>query len=369
MSTEVQHTLLYDAEGRIDLKSLSREGMERWFVMALDEKPFRALQVFKWIWQKGVTDFEQMTNVSKALRKVLAERAYLSTLTERLVQRSSDGTAKFLWGLEDGYAVESVLIPDDDRITLCVSSQVGCAMGCRFCLTGDMGLIRHLKPSEIVNQVAQVNATLPAEGKLTNLVFMGMGEPLHNLNNLDVALQSLLDDHGQNFSHRKITVSTSGLAPQMAQLGARTPVNLAISLNASTEEQRRALMPITERYSLAELLQAAKNYPLANGKRITFEYVMFKGINDSLEDAARVMRLLRGIKAKLNLIPYNENPDRDYKKPDHDTVKAFQSYFVSRGFNCSVRGTRGDDISAACGQLGREAAGQVEKDPKLCILR
>ncbi|MBN2798926.1 MAG: 23S rRNA (adenine(2503)-C(2))-methyltransferase RlmN [Deltaproteobacteria bacterium] len=348
---------MYDAEGRLDLKSLTREELERWFVEGLGEKRFRALQVYKWIWQRGISDFAEMTNVSKDLRALLAERAYLCTLSERLVQRSSDGTAKYLWGLEDGYAVESVLIPEEDRITLCVSSQVGCAMGCRFCLTGDMGLVRHLKPSEIVNQVAQINAELPEDRRITNLVFMGMGEPLHNLEHLDTSLQILLDDDALNFSHRKITVSTSGLVPQIGKLAERTPVNLAISLNASTEAQRREIMPITERYSMASVIEAARNYPLGSGKRITFEYVMFKDFNDSLEDAARLYRLLRGIKAKVNLIPYNENPSRDYRKPDAQTVKAFQNYFVSRGLNCSVRSTRGDDISAACGQLGREASG------------
>ena len=352
-----EHPLLRDAQGRLDLKSLPREAVEAW-LDALGMPPGAALRVYKRLWQRAAPTFLDMDGVARPLRERLAEVAYVSHLERRQVQRSSDGTVKLLWGLEDGLAVESVLIPEEERgaLTLCVSSQVGCAMGCAFCLTGDMGFARHLKPSEIANQALQAAAVLEPGRRITNIVFMGMGEPLHNLDNVVAAVSILLDDHALNLSHRKVTVSTVGLVSRMSELAARTPVNLAVSINATTEEQRLGLMPITRRHSLAELIQACRDFPLPPGKRITFEYVMFAGINDTLDDAARLFALLEGIKAKVNLIPYNENPDRPYRSPSAAVVKAFHDYFVSRGLSCSVRASRGQDISAACGQLGREAA-------------
>ena len=348
-------------DGRVDLKSLDRAGLEAWMV-SRGEKPFRALQVYKWLWQRGVRDFEAMSNISREARKALSEAASISWLETATVQESRDGTKKFLWRTYDGHFIESVLIPDPDhpggpRLTLCVSSQVGCAMACSFCLTGDLGLKRHLTPSEIANQPLQVSQTLAPGERITNLVFMGMGEPLHNYDNLLVALRNLLDGDGQNYSHRKITVSTVGLVPAMRRLADELPVNLAVSMNATTEEQRRHVMPLTRKYSLEELMQTCRELPLPAGKRITFEYVMMAGFNDSLDDARRLMRLLSGIKAKVNLIPYNENPQRDIKRPSPETVKAFQHHLVSRGLHCSVRTTRGIDISAACGQLGKAADG------------
>lgn len=227
-------------------------------------------------------------------------------------------------------------------------------MACTFCLTGDLGLIRHLTVAEIALQPMQVQATLPEGRRITNLVLMGMGEPLHNLANLVPALSVCLDDHALNFSHRRITVSTVGLVPKMAELAAALPVNLAVSLNSTTEEQRRRIMPITRRHSMAELLDACRAFPLPSGKRITFEYVMFRGFNDSPADAERLLDLLRGIPSKVNLIPYNENPDRPaLKRPTDEEVKAFQHALVSRGLSTSIRTTRGIDISAACGQLGK----------------
>ncbi|MCB9667956.1 MAG: 23S rRNA (adenine(2503)-C(2))-methyltransferase RlmN [Alphaproteobacteria bacterium] len=345
---------------RVDVKCLSRDALTRWMVDELGDDAGRAVRVFKRLWQDGVTDFAQMDGVARATRERLAERAVLPTLEADVVLDSADGTRKFLWKLHDGYRIESVLIPDGHRLTLCMSSQVGCAMACHFCVTGDMGLKRHLTASEIADQALQVQRTLPEGVRITNLVFMGMGEPLHNLKNLIPALEILLDDHGLNFSHRKVTVSTVGLVPKMAELAAALPVNLAISVNATTEEQRLQIMPITRKHSLAELMDAARAFPLPPGKRITFEYVMFAGFNDTLDDAARLFELLRGIPAKVNLIPYNENEHyRDLKCPDAATVKAFQHYFVSRGLGCSVRTTRGLDISAACGQLGRARMGGV----------
>ena len=345
-----------DAHGRVDIKSFDRAGIERFFVEELRETPGRALRVFKWLWQRGARSFDEMTDVAGSTRKKLARRAYIPFLEPEIVLRSDDATLKYLWKLEDGHTIESVLIPDEDRLTLCMSSQVGCAMACSFCLTGDLGLKRHLKPSEIANQPLQVGRDLPEGTRITNLVLMGMGEPLHNIDNLCTALATCLDDHALNYSHRKITVSTSGLVPQIGELAARLPVNLAVSINATTEEQRRQIMPITRKYSLAELIEACRRFPLPSGKRITFEYVMFDGFNDTLEDAERLFELLRGIPTKVNLIPYNPNPDRDLRPPPPERVKAFQHYFVSHGVSCSIRTTRGQDISAACGQLGKARA-------------
>jgi 23S rRNA (adenine2503-C2)-methyltransferase len=345
---------------QVDLKSLTRAQVVRWFVDDLDESPVRANKVFQHLWQDGVSSIDAMRGVARATRERLAALARVEQLETDVVLDSSDGTRKFLWRLHDGHRIESVLIPDDNRLTLCMSSQVGCAMRCSFCVTGDMGLKRHLSVREIADQALQVQRTLPAGKRITNLVFMGMGEPLHNLAALVPALEILLDDLGMGFSHRRVTVSTVGLVHKMAELAARVPVNIAISLNATTEEQRRAIMPITRRHSLAELVAAAASLPLPPGKRITFEYVMFAGFNDTPEDAARLFALLDGLPAKVNLIPYNENTHfRDLKSPAPSVVKAFQHHLVSRGMNCTVRTTRGLDISAACGQLGRARKGGV----------
>ncbi|MBW2254234.1 MAG: 23S rRNA (adenine(2503)-C(2))-methyltransferase RlmN, partial [Deltaproteobacteria bacterium] len=322
--------LLYDEQGRIDLKSLSLPELERFTQEALGERPFRARQLWKWLWQKGARTFQEMSDLSGDLRGRLAEKATIAFLEPEIILRSVDGTLKYLWRLQDGQTIESVLIPDGERTTLCMSSQVGCSMGCTFCLTGDLGLRRHLKPSEIANQPLQVGRQLPEGTRITNLVLMGMGEPLHNFENLLTALRICMDDNALNYSHRRITVSTVGLTPKLRELAARLPVNLAVSLNASTEAQRREIMPITKRHSLEELLEACREIKLPAGKRITFEYVLFRDQNDSLEDAARLVKLLHGIKAKVNLIPYNENPDRDLRPPAPARVQAFQNHLMSR---------------------------------------
>jgi len=340
-----------------DLRALDRSGLVEFVRTALGEDEAVALRIFKEIWQRGVTAFEQMTTIRRSLREALAARATLRELELARTLRSDDGTIKFLWALESGRTIESVLIPDGHRVTLCVSSQVGCAMACTFCLTGDLGLVRHLDAGEIACQPWQVQRYLGDSMRITNLVLMGMGEPLHNLRALVPALRVCLDEHALNYSHRRITVSTVGLVPRIAELAAALPVNLAISLNATTEEHRRRIMPITRRHSMAELLEQCRATPLPPGKRITFEYVMFAGENDSLEDAERLRRLLEGIPSKVNLIPYNENPGRPtLKRPSDEVVKAFQHHLVSRGTSCSIRTTRGLDIAAACGQLGKTAA-------------
>jgi 23S rRNA (adenine2503-C2)-methyltransferase len=341
-----------DEQGRFDILSLDREGVIRFVIAECEGNAADGLRVFKQLWQTGAASFDEMT-VRKPLRDRLAEVAFIRRLEPSLRLKSSDGSIKYLWKLEDGHAVESVLIPDEDRVTLCMSSQVGCAMACTFCLTGDLGLKRHLVASEIALQPFQVQRDIGSSMRITNLVLMGMGEPLHNLPHLIPALSTCLDDHAMNFSHRKITVSTVGLVPKLAELAAALPVNLAVSLNATTEEQRRAIMPITKKHSMQELLDACRVFPMPPGKRITFEYVMFAGFNDSLDDARRLLVLLEGIPAKVNLIPYNDNPERDLRRPSASTVAGFQDFLIQNGMSTTVRVTRGTDISAACGQLGK----------------
>ena len=343
-------------DGRIDARSLDPGGM-RALLEGQGNEEWRALQAYKYAWMPHVDRFEQVRTIPKVTRRALEEVAGLASLALAARLDSEDGTRKYVWELHDGGFVESVLIPDEDhpggrRLTLCVSSQVGCAMACSFCLTGDLGLKRHLSPSEIANQIRQVQGDLGAERRITNIVMMGMGEPLHNLDNLLRALTNMKHDYGLGLSHRKITVSTVGLVPAMQILMSSSPVNLAVSLNATTEEQRRQLMPITRRWSLEALMEACRSLPLARGRRITFEYVMLKGFNDSMDDARRLAALMQGVPCKINLIPYNENPERDLLRPSDLVVWRFQDHLVNQGLHTSVRRTRGRDISAACGQLG-----------------
>jgi len=342
-----------------DLRSLSRERLDA-LVASLGERPYRARQLFRWLHRNGAATLGEMTDVPRALRDALAARARLTTLERANEQRSSDGTVKWTWRTCDGKLVESVYMPEADRRTLCLSSQVGCAVGCTFCLTGTMGLARNLLAGEIVDQVHRANRRLVELGvadgprPLTNLVFMGMGEPLANYQNLKIAIDLLLSEDGPQFSHRHVTVSTSGLVPMMRRLGEETPVKLAVSLNATTDVQRDALMPINRRWPLADLLAACREFPVRNGRRITFEYVLLGGVNDSLEDARRLAQLLRGIPAKVNLIPYNANPGLPYVVPPAARVVEFQEVLAARHLTAVVRKNRGRDISAACGQLAAE---------------
>jgi 23S rRNA (adenine2503-C2)-methyltransferase len=344
---------------RADLRSLPQEHLAN-LVAALGERPFRARQLYRWLHLKGAATLDEMTDVPRALREALAARTDLVTLERATEQRSSDGTIKWTWRTRDGKLVESVYMPEPGRKTLCVSSQVGCAVGCTFCLTGTMGLARNLTPGEIVEQVHRANRRIVELGDgegprpLTNLVFMGMGEPLANYRSLKVALDILLSGDGPNFSHRHVTVSTSGLVPVMRRLGEETQVKLAVSLNATTDAQRDAIMPINRRYPMAELLRACREFPMKQGRRITFEYVLLGGVNDAVEDAERLARLLRGIPAKVNLIPYNANPGLDFAAPAPERVEAFQAVLIARSVTAVVRKNRGRDISAACGQLAAE---------------
>lgn len=331
----------------VDLKSLSPDALVG-FLSDLGKEKFRARQIFRWIYQRGVTDFGEMTDLAKPLREELAQRAYVSSFEPEAVEVSSDGTRKFLFRLADGKSVETVLIPmDGGRNTLCISTQVGCAMQCKFCLTGTFGLERNLLASEIVNQVCAVRK----DYTVNNIVLMGMGEPLHNLDNVVTALDILYASHGFDYGPRKVTLSTSGLVPQIAELGRRVKVNLAVSLNATTDEVRDELMPINKRYPLQELMKACREFPLAPSQRITFEYILIKGVNDTPADAKRLVKLLHGIKAKINLIPFNEHQGSPYQTPDLQSVRAFQTYLLDRQIVAVRRAGKGQDISAACGQL------------------
>ena len=349
-----------DMAGGVDLRSLDLPALQAFLGSLGDGRPYRARQVFRWLHQRGAATLDEMTDVPRALREALATRAHLTTLERAEEQRSSDGTVKWTWRTHDGKLIESVYMPEEDRRTLCVSSQVGCAVGCTFCLTGTMGLARNLGAGEIVDQVHRANRRIvelglaPGPRPLTNLVFMGMGEPLANWPSLRRALELLLCEDGPNFSQRHVTVSTSGLVPVIRRLGEETPVKLAVSLNATTDAVRDAIMPINRRWPIAELLAACRTFPARNGRRITFEYVLLDGINDALEDAARLADLLRGIPAKVNLIPYNANPGLPYRAPAPDRVVAFQEALAARNVTVVVRKNRGRDISAACGQLAAE---------------
>jgi 23S rRNA (adenine2503-C2)-methyltransferase len=344
---------------KADLRALPLDALAP-LVASLGAKPFRARQLFRWLHHKGAASLEEMTDVPRDLRAGLAARTSLTVLERAMEQRSVDGTIKWTWRTHDGKLVESVYMPEPGRRTLCVSSQVGCAVGCTFCMTATMGLARNLGPGEIVDQVHRANRRLVelgvAEGPrpVTNLVFMGMGEPLANYPSLKVALELLLAEDGPNFSQRRVTVSTSGVVPVMRRLGAETQVKLAVSLNATTDAQRSAIMPINRRWPLAEVLAACREFPARNGRRITFEYVLLGGQNDSLEDARRLADLVRGIPAKVNLIPYNENPGLGFSAPPPARVAAFQEALAARNLTVVVRRHRGRDIAAACGQLAAE---------------
>jgi 23S rRNA (adenine2503-C2)-methyltransferase len=333
--------------GKTDLKNLALPALEH-FLQGQGKERFRATQIFKWIYQKDARSFDEMSNLSKELRAELAETAFISDLAPEAVEEGGDGTRKYLFALSDGNAVEAVLIPDEGRNTLCISSQAGCAMGCEFCLTGTFRLTRNLATAEIVNQIMAVRR----EFDIRNVVMMGMGEPLHNLDNVIPAILIMIDGNGLQFSNRRVTVSTCGLVPEMERLGREVPtVNLAVSLNATTDELRDRIMPVNRRYPLRDLLKACKEFPLPGRRKVTFEYVMLGGLNDTLEDAKRLLRLTSDIPNKVNLIPFNEHEGCDFKAPTRSAVDAFHKYLIDRHVTVITRDSRGGDISAACGQL------------------
>jgi len=330
------------------------------FIVGLGLPATRARHLFRQLYQPGINDFSEMSEVKKEVRELLAAHSVLSSLAPLAVEKSEDGTEKFAFRLADGAVIESVLIPEEDRHTLCVSSQVGCAMGCSFCLTGTLGFTRNLTPAEIVNQVlavithmmqAGIKRATPRE-YVNNLVFMGMGEPLANYDNLLAALRILMDERGLEFTERRITVSTCGLVPRIRDLGRDIKVNLAISLHAADDETRSSLMPVNKTYNIEELLAACRDFPLGKKKVILFEYILLKGINDSLADARLLAEKFSGIPCRINLLPYNAAAEAGpYSCPESEDILAFQKVLRDAGYNTFIRQSRGADISAACGQL------------------
>jgi len=316
------------------------------------EPRYRTEQVFRWLHARGVVSVDEMTNLPQESRDRIRAEAPPATLAVDLVQRARDGTRKLRLRAQDGKVVEAVLIPDQDKLTLCVSSQAGCALGCTFCATAAMGLVRNLSAGEIVDQVYRARALLEPGERMTNLVFMGMGEPLHNYEPLVRALELLSHPLGLTMSPRRITISTAGMVTAIQRYG-REPrrANLAISLNATTDEVRDRIMPINRRWNIAALLSAARRYPLEPRRRLTFEYVLLSGVNDRDEDARRLPDLLRGFRCKVNLIPFNPHPGSEFARPAGGAVERFQQALRAAGLPVYVRTPRGDDIDAACGQL------------------
>jgi len=321
------------------------------FIKKMGEKPFRASQIRSWVFEKGARSFDEMTNLSRSLRERLSAEATITSLVEEKRSASSDGTEKFLFRLHDGEIIESVWIPEEKRATLCISTQVGCKLDCRFCLTGAGGFRRNLSTGAIVDQLLKVRSVVE-EGRVSNIVLMGMGEPLDNYDAVAQALRIFSEPQTALIGARKITLSTSGLAPAIERLAHDFPkIKLAVSLNASHDASRNRLMPINKKYPLARLMDALRQWPLPEGKRITLEYVLLAGINDSDDDAERLHALTASLPSKINLIPFNEAPDLPYKTPSHERVAAFKKILTDKNRTALIRTSRGRDILAACGQL------------------
>jgi 23S rRNA (adenine2503-C2)-methyltransferase len=321
--------------------------------------PFRATQIYKSVYQRWFDDFDLMTDLPKAFRAELAEGWNIKLPVVHRRFDSTDGTRRYLVRLDDGEFAETVFIPEEHRSTICISSQIGCALACTFCLTGQLGLTRNLSPGEIVTQVLIAQRdNLSWELRDTfNIVLMGMGEPLHNYDNVMKAVRILHDEHGLNMSMSRMTLSTAGLLPAIEQLADEPMIpNLAISLTGATNEKRNQLMPINRKYPIEQLLDAVRRFPLKHRQRVTFEYVLLRGVTDSTEDAFHLVRLLKGIRAKVNLIPLNEAEELSYKRPSDAAVERFQQVLIDHNISAFVRKNRGNDISAACGQLKKKWA-------------
>jgi 23S rRNA (adenine2503-C2)-methyltransferase len=346
----------------INIKQLSRQELLDWLAEK-NVRPFRADQILKWLYLRQVDNFDQMTDLSKDFRSLLTRHFIIPRMPIVQMLTAKDKTRKYLFQLEDGNTVESVLIPEKNHYTLCVSSQVGCAQGCRFCLTGRGGLVRNLSSAEIVGQIWEIRKHLSEPEHLTNLVFMGMGEPLANYRQLIRALEVLINSEwGMKIANRRITISTAGILPRIIDLGRDTKVNLAISLNAPNDEDRTRLMPINRKYPIAELLDACRQHPLPKGRKITFEYILFKDENDSVEHAGKLAKLLAGMKAKINLIPFNPYPGSDFRRPAQERIQAFRSILVNKHFTTIIRYSKGLDILAACGQLQASSGFKDKQD-------
>ena len=339
------------ADSRPDLASMDLAELEA-ALEARDHPRFHARQIFSWLYAKGVTDFEKMTDLSRPLRLDLAGHFRISTPAIIAKDTSSDGTVKLLLGLDDDRRIESVFIPDTPSQTFCVSTQVGCAMKCGFCLTGKMGLVRDLTAGEIAGQVRVLANEMGLRDSKFNIVLMGMGEPLHNYDNTMKALRMLNDEHGLAVSPKRVTLSTVGVLPALDRLASEPLMpNLAISLHATTEDQRDALVPVNRKYGLEDILAAARKFPARRRNRITFEYVLLGDVNDTPEDARRLVRLLGNIRCKVNLIPLNEAAGISFTRPSDSRVNTFARILAGAGLTVSVRKSRGRDIRAACGQL------------------
>jgi 23S rRNA (adenine2503-C2)-methyltransferase len=336
------------------------------FLAERQHPSYRGKQIRQWLFQKRVTAFAEMTNLSRALRDDLEEHFSIGRL--QLVRRaeSRDGTVKFLFGLVDGASIESVLIPEARRMTLCISTQVGCGFGCAFCATALLGLKRNLTASEIVDQIMEASRTLRDERRITHVVLMGMGEPLANYAQTTRALEIITDNEwGVGISPRRVTLSTVGLVPQIEKLMAETRVNLAISLHAANDKLRGELMPVNRKYPLTQLLAACRSLPIPRRKRITFEYVLLGSVNDSEQDAHDLVKLLKGIPSKVNVIPFNPHPGGRYVRPSDERIARFQNVLHDAGVQVNVRRPRGDDIQAACGQLQGEEFARTRRVRKL----
>ncbi len=341
---------------RINLLDFDRKALQDFFV-GLGEKPFRATQLLKWIYQEGVDDFDRMTNLSKSLRTYLSEHCCIEAPQIMLEKKASDGTRKWAVRMSCGNRVETVFIPEQKRGTLCVSSQVGCALACTFCSTAQQGFNRNLSVSEIIGQLYIAQKQLGPNQKITNVVMMGMGEPLLNFDNVVAAMKLMMDDFCYGLSKRRVTLSTSGIVPAMNRLHDVCDVSMAVSLHAAHDALRDELVPINQKYPLNELMAACREYAgRGPRKHITFEYVMLEGINDSKQDAKALIRLLKQVPSKINLIPFNPFPQSQYQCSGADTILGFRDILHRAGIVTTIRKTRGHDIDAACGQL----VGQVE---------
>ena len=342
---------MINQEVKINITELTRDELALW----LDEKgikTYRAVQIFKWVYLKQADTFEEMTDIGLEIRKLISRHFTIDRLEKKKIEISKDGSKKYLFGLRDGNHIESVLIPEKNHYTLCISSQIGCAQGCRFCMTARDGFVRNLTMGEIVSQVRDIQNDLESPTLLTNIVFMGMGEPLANYRNVVNAIETIIsDDAGLDFSSRKVTVSTAGLVPLLHNLGRDTRVNLAVSLNATENKTRDMLMPVNRKYPIEELIEACRIYDLKPRNRITFEYILIKGINDSSDDAKRLAKLLRPVKSKINLIPFNEHEMSEFKRPEETAIRNFQEILMNKNYTTVIRRSKGQDISAACGQL------------------
>ncbi len=341
-----------DQENRVNLLGLDRKALELWF-QGIGEKSYRAHQVLKWVHARGVVDFDAMTDLGKSLRSRLKEETCLDLPLVVQTQVSRDGTTKWLMALEDGNRIETVFIPEANRGTLCVSSQVGCALNCAFCATARQGFSRNLNTAEIIGQVWQAHRSLE-QGNITNVVLMGMGEPLLNFAAVIPALELMMDDLAYGLAKRRVTVSTAGLVPAIDRLAQVSDASLAVSLHATTDALRNELVPINRKYPLDQLLDACHRFihcDRQRGRKITWEYVMIDGVNDSVADARRLVKLLSHIPSKVNLIPFNSFEGVDFKRSPQESINRFQAVLQAAGYLTTVRRTRGDDIDAACGQL------------------